>query len=131
MLRSLGAVIIATLLGLSFARFIEAASGGGVAPGAATTAANLIGLTAGWLFGSFAAAGIALLIGRRWAPLAWIAAATLALNAIITLASFKLPFFLWPASFAFPMLGGFLAIKLMGGVYVQETKPEGDGLFDQ
>ena len=130
MLRNLVAIIVATIVGLAAAKFLEALVGGGAAPGEAASAGALIGLVAGYLAGAFVAAALALLIGRRWAPLGWLGAATIGFAAVITLVSFNLPWFLWPASAAACAAGGWCAVTLLRAKTQQpQTKPN-ESLFD-
>ncbi len=130
MLRNLIAIIIATIAGLAVARFVESLIGGGVAPGEAADARELAGLAAGYFVGAFAAAALALLIGRRWAPLGWLGAITIGFAAVITLVSFKLPLLLWPASAAACAAGGWCAIKLLRAQYEHPQAKPKETFFD-
>lgn len=130
MLRNLAAIILATIIGLSVAKLIESMIGGGVPPGEAASARELAGLCVGYFGGAFTAAIIALLIGRRWAPLGWLGASTTLFAAIITLATFKLPLVLWPASAAACGAGGWLAIKLLKAQMHHRTNAQNGSLFD-
>lgn len=130
MLRSLIAIVIATIIGLSIAKFIESLVGGGVAPGEAASARQLGGLAVGYFAGAFVAALIALLIGRRWAPLGWLGAGTILFAAILTLATFKLPLILWPACAAACGAGGWLAVKLLKARMQYRTSKQNESLFD-
>ncbi len=130
MLRNLAAIIVAAIAGLIVAKFAEALIGGGVAPGEAADGGNLAGLVAGYFIGAFIAASIALLIGRRWAPLGWLAAATILFNAIITMTTFKLTLFLWPVSIAACAAGGWLAIRLLKASTSSPQNNRKESLFD-
>ena len=130
MLRNLAAIILATLVGLTVAKLIESLIGGGVPPGEAASARELLGLSVGYFGGAFVAAAIALLIGRRWAPLGWLGASTILFAAIITLATFKLPLILWPASAAACGAGGWLAVKLLKREMQYRTGKPNESLFD-
>ena len=110
MLRSLLAVVAAVLAGFVIAKSVEGLALAGAAP---MSPAHLAGLAAGWAFGAFAAAAIALLIGRRWAPLAHLSAASLSLNAIVTLLPAAAPIWFWPAALALTTGGGMLAARLL------------------
>lgn len=113
MLRNLLAIILASIAGLTVAKFVESLTGGGVQPGEAVGLQYQAGLVLGYLFGAFTAAALALLIGKRWAPLGWLGAATVFFAAGITLLTFKLPLLLWPASAVATLAGGWLAVKLL------------------
>ncbi|MEM8771098.1 MAG: hypothetical protein AAGD92_05545 [Pseudomonadota bacterium] len=130
MLRNLLAIIVATIIGLSVAKFVEGAFGGGVAPEEVASAIDQLGLVVGWFVGSFIAAVLALLVGKRWAPLGWLAAGTIFFAAIITLVSFPLSFLLWPASAAATAAGGFAAIKLLNAQTSHPGSENKNGLFD-
>lgn len=130
MLRNLAAIILATIVGLALARFVEGLIGGGVVAGEAASAKDLVGLSIGYFVGAFVAAGLALLVGRRWAPLGWLGAATILFAAILTLTTFKLPLILWPASAAACGAGGWLAIKLLKGTMPYPASNKNESLFD-
>ena len=130
MLRNLFAIILAVIAGLAVAKFIEGVIGGGVAPEDTAGAREQVGLVVGWFVGAFAASGIALLIGRRWAPLGWLAAATVLFAASITLMTFSLPLLLWPASAAAAAAGGGLAIRLLKAQHQYPQKNPSETLFD-
>ena len=130
MLRNLLAIIVATVAGLAIAKFIEGLIGGGVAPGEAAAGREIAGLAVGYLVGAFIAATLAMLIGRRWAPLGWLGAATIGFAAVITLMSFNLPWVLWPLSAAACAAGGWGSIKLLKAQYqLPNAKPK-ETLFD-
>ena len=130
MLRNLAAIILATIIGLGTAKFIEGLIGGGVAPGEGVGARELFGLGVGYFVGAFIASGIALLIGRRWAPLGWLGAVTILFAAVLTLLTFKLPLILWPISAAACGAGGWLAIKLLKGSMHLTPAKKNESLFD-
>jgi len=114
MLRSLIAVVAAVIVGLATAKFVEGAGQAGLGLDAAApdrTAYQLV-LLAGWALGAFSAAATATLIGRRWAPLGWLAAASVLLEAGVTLIAFKLSLILWPAAVAAAGAGGYMATRL-------------------
>ncbi len=119
MLRSLIAVIVATILGLAAAKFVEGAGqvllheSSTVAEGVAVSGVYQAVLAVGWFVGAFVAGVLALLLGRRWAPLGVLAAATVLFAAVITQITFAMSWILWPASLAATAAGGFLAVKLM------------------
>ncbi len=119
MLRSLGAVIVAVIIGLTAAKFVESAAaallvGDGARLGAdiGVSPAYQAILVFCWLVGAFVAAGASLLMGKRWAPLGWLGAATIFFSAMITLITFSLSWLLWPASLTATAAGGYVAVKL-------------------
>ena len=121
MLRSLAAIIIATIAGLALARFVEAAglAMAGVAENSqggaqSFTPAYQAVLIASWFIGAFAAAAAALLIGGRWRPLGWLAAVTMFIAAIIAISNASSGFLLWIGALLSTLAGGYLAIKLLG-----------------
>ncbi len=130
MLRNLVAIILATIVGLAIAKLIEGVIGGGVPPGEAASARELAGLAAGYFGGAFVAAAIALLIGRRWAPLGWLGAATILFAAFITLTTFSLPLILWPLSVAACGAGGWLAVRLLRADMQYRQGKQNESLFD-
>lgn len=112
MLRSLFAVIVAVIAGLGAARFLE----GGLAAisGAQGGAGYSFILAASWFFGAFVAALIALLIGRRWAPVGGLAAGTIFFSAFITMLPGTLGWWLWPMAAIATAAGGWLALRIGG-----------------
>lgn len=129
MLRSLFAVIPAVIVGLAAAKFIE--SLGGAAGDSALTGGHAASLIIGWGVGAFIAAMIALFIGRRWAPLGGLAALTILFAATLTTATFKLPILVWLGAAAATGLGGFAAIRLLGGRAAPVTpETKGEAIFD-
>lgn len=131
MLRSLIAVVAAVLVGLTTAKFIEGAgqAGLGLDPAAPATTSYHLLLLGGWGIGAFAAAATAILLGKRWAPLGWLGAASVFLEAGITLLTFKLSWFLWPASTVVVLAGGFLASRLLRAETSHPTPSGEKGLF--
>ncbi len=129
MIRSLFAVIVAVISGLGAAKLVE---GAGVyfLHAAPLSAAHQGLLIAGWLAGAFVSALIALLLGRRWAPLGGLAAASVFLAAFITLIANPLNWLLWPAAAIATALGGFAAIRLTGAQGSHPALRKKDGLFD-
>ncbi|MEO1252434.1 MAG: hypothetical protein AAFW81_08830 [Pseudomonadota bacterium] len=127
MIRNLIVIIIASIVGLAAAKFTESIVGGNA--GDAAGARYIAGLVVGYFLGAFIAAAIALIGGRRWAPLGWLGAATIFFGAVITMVTYALPFIMWPASAAACALGGWIAIRLLKA----EAAPPatgGEGLFD-
>lgn len=130
MIRSLFAVIVAVITGLGAARLVEGA-GAALFDAAPMSPAYQGVLVAGWLTGAFAAALLALLLGRRWAPLGGLAAASVFLAAFIALISNTLSWLLWPGAMLATALGGFAAIKLTGAKASHPALRKKDGLFDE
>lgn len=129
MLRSLIAIISAVIVGFSTAKFVEGGVGALLAasPGSAGYSALL---AVSWLIGAFTAALIALLIGRRWAPLGGLGAGAILLSAMVTLASFPLHWVLWPVSLVATVLGGYAAIRITGAVATMPKSQTEEVLFD-
>ena len=113
MLRSLLAIIVAVICGLTVSRFIEAGLTALFVPQSPSDQLYKVALLAGWTLGSFCAGAIALLIGRRWQPLGVLASATIGLNALITLPGAGLVFWMYPISLALIGLGAYAAMKLL------------------
>lgn len=95
MLRSLFAIIVAVIAGLSVARFIEAATASLRASPASLGDGALpfdhqLTLVVGWFVGAAVASALALLLGRKWAPLGFLASGTILFSAIITILTFSL-----------------------------------------
>ena len=137
MIRSLFAVVVGVILGLTAARFVE---GAGLALAGAgqvaaqqvepLTVAHRAALVAGWGVGAFAAAASALLIAGRWAPLGGLAAGTIFLAAVIAQLEASLGWPVWLASALATALGGYAAIALLGATQTHPSNRRQDGLFD-
>ncbi len=137
MLRSFIAVLVATLVGLTVSKFTEGAGQlllNAPAPieGATVVMADGYGavLVVAWAFAAFAAACCALFIGKRWAPLGGLAAATVFFSAAIALMSFSLHWMLWPISALATAGGGFAAIKLLRATAAYPEKHQKRAIFD-
>ena len=137
MIRSLFAVVVGVILGLTAARFVEGAGfalagAGQVAAQQAEplTVAHRAALVAGWGVGAFAAAASALLIAGRWAPLGGLAAGTIFLAAVIAQLEASLGWPVWLASALATALGGYAAIALLGATQTHPSNRRQDGLFD-
>ncbi|MBI1392088.1 MAG: hypothetical protein GC152_05030 [Alphaproteobacteria bacterium] len=143
MLRSLCAVLIAVILGLTLARFIEgmgsAALGLDPGPGPMTDdrsgktqlSSGMAGvLLASWWISAFVASCTSLLIGGRWAPLAWLAATCISFNAIISLLAVAAPWWIWPGGVASAAIGGYLGIRAFGGTYAVRRASRKTGVFE-
>lgn len=129
MLRSLAAVIIAIIAGLTLAKIIE---GGGAALAGATpqSATYQVLLALSWFAGAFAAGVIALLIAKRWAPVGIIAASSMFLSAFTALTSTPLSWLLWPASILATGVGAHLAILATKATFASPVKNSKGGLFE-
>ena len=134
MIRSLFAVIVAVLLGFAASRFVEgagaAALGESIAPDAAPSMGYQAVLLLGWLVGAFVAALIAVLLGRRWAPLGALAAGAIMFSAVIALISTPLSWLLWPGAAIATAGGGFAAVKLTRAKAMIDKPGSQGGLFN-
>ena len=130
MIRSLAAVIIAVIAGLSAAKLME---GGGAAvidaPAPFAVYSALVSMS--WFGGAFVAALLAMLIGKRWAPLGILAAASIFLGAVLALFSNPLGWWMWPAALVATALGGFGAVRILGAGFLHPDIHRKDGLFDE
>ena len=137
MLRSLLSVIVAVIIGLTAAKFIENAgsvvlfsektSMTGNAPVSGGYQFLLMG---GWFVGAFTAALLALLLGRRWAPLGALAAATIFLAASITILTFSLSWLLAPGTAIACAAAAVAAIKLCNAQSAYPVVEKAQGLFE-
>ncbi|GJL94766.1 MAG: hypothetical protein DHS20C05_11710 [Hyphococcus sp.] len=123
MLRSLFAIIVASILGLTVAKVIEGggqalffSDGEGLSPNGSLSLNYHVLLLVGWLFGAFAASSIALLLGSRWAPLGMLASVTIMLASFLTITSFSLDLLLFPAACLFIAAGSYAAHRLINPV---------------
>lgn len=134
MIRSLFAILAAVLAGFALARVLEGAGAAALgeipAPGAAPSAAYQAILVAGWFAGAFVAAAIALLLGRRWAPLGGLAAGVILFSAVIMLVSTPLSWLLWPGALFATAAGGYAAVKLLRARSTLDQPGRGGGLFN-
>jgi len=138
MLRSLFAVILATIIGLAVAKFIE---GAGVAgfdlttpmPGAETSLsiAYQLLLVAGWGVGALVAALIALALGKKWAPLGALAAMTVFFTALMSILTFSLNWLVLPGAAAMTGLGGYISIRLLKAQWPAPQRSDAKALFDE
>ena len=132
MLRSLFAVILAVLVGVTAAQIVERvgveAFASGDAAGTLSPAHQLV-LVASWGAGAFLAASLALLIGRRWAPLGWLTATSMLLLAVISAVSSPQAMTLIVGGAVATFGAGFGAIKLLRATNVFPVKPKNPGLF--
>ncbi len=145
MIRSLFSIILAVIIGLTAAKFIEGVGAAAYPPavpvdlndleavraasGAFPTGYKLM-LALGWGGGAFISAIIALALGRRWAPLGGLAAATIFFNSVITLLGMGLSWWLWPLSAAACAGGGVAALTILKPkpLSARENRSESDFL---
>ncbi len=130
MIRSLAAVIIAVIAGLTAAKLIEGA-GAAILDAQPPSAAYGAVLSLSWLFGAFAAAFLAMFIGKRWAPLGALSSAAIFLGAGLGLFSAPLGWLMWPAAMISTALGGYGAVRLIGAQMAHPDLNRKDGLFDE
>ncbi len=128
MLRSLLSIIVAVIIGLTTAKFVEGAGAALLGEKTASLSYYLL-LSVGWLAGAFAAAAIALALGRRWAPLGYLAGASMFFSAVMTLLSFSLSWFLWPVSALATGAGALAAVMLLKAQMAYPGATERKDLF--
>lgn len=102
MIRSLFSIILAVVLGLTVARFIEGmgaaafpvidspdvtANSDAAIESHTISSAHQVTLLFSWGIAALIAAMVALLLARRWAPLGYLAAVTIFFNSVITMIS--------------------------------------------
>lgn len=121
MFRSLIAALVAVFAGLAAAQAVERLA-------AALSLPQWAALLAGWGVASFTGAGLALMIGKRWAPLGWLAAASMFLLAVVTAAN-GAGWVLIPGAIFISAAGGFLAIKLLKARYEPPFVKRDTGMF--
>ena len=136
MIRSLIAILAATFIGLTTAKFIEGAGQALIAESSTDDGVEAGPMSYGvvlfiaWAFGAFVASSCALLIGRRWAPLGYLAAATIFLSAAIGLMSAALGWVMWPLAILASLGGGFSAAKLYRATMAFPEKTTKETFFD-
>lgn len=84
---------------------------------AATPTGAKIMVAAGWLVGAFLGAVGALLVARRWAPVAWVVAATILGLAATNFVAIPHPIWMQVAAFAGCPLAAVLAVRATGARY--------------
>lgn len=82
-----------------------------------------IAVVVAWFAGVFAGGVAALMVARRWAPAAWVVAGTLFAMALITMVQIPHPWWMMAGAVAATLLGGFGAIRVMGGSYGRPPEP--------
>ena len=133
MVRSLFAIIFATVSGLGASKILEALGLsvlGGAAADAGLAAQHQLWLLFVWGLSAFFASCLAMVIGPRWAPLGGLAAATIALGAVIALLSAPFSWWAWPLSLLAPAVGGFGAIKLLNAETAFPERPAREKIFE-
>lgn len=70
-----------------------------------------------WFAGAFGGGLVASLIAKRWAPAAWVVAATMLLFAITNFTAFPHPLWMMVASIPAAGIGGYLAVRITGARY--------------
>ena len=75
------------------------------------------------------AALIALLIGRRWAPVGGLAAGTIFFSAFITMLPGTLVWWLWPLAAVATAIGGWLALRIGGAKAALDTGAKKEDVF--
>ena len=119
MLRSLIAVLVSVLVGLTAAKFLE----GGLAALTGVEgilsreeelpAAYQVILVFAWFVGALIAAAIAVLMGRKWAPLGWVASVTILFNAIMTITAASVSWWMWLTAPVVTLIAGAIAIRVL------------------
>ncbi|RZO67820.1 MAG: hypothetical protein EVA70_03385 [Parvularculaceae bacterium] len=144
MLRSLAAVLVAVLMGLTLAKFLEgalAASFDIAAPALSSvdptenaksriSSGYALVLGTSWLIGAFSSALFALWIGRRWAPLGWLAGVTVSFNGLVVLLGALAPIWLWLLLFVVGPAGAWGAIKLLRAKNTLQQNTDKAGYFE-
>jgi len=90
----------------AMARFIAAVPLGGK-----------IAVVVGWFLGALGGAVLALLAGRRWAPLGWIVACAIFLLSVTNFFAFPHPLWMVAGAVFAALLGGFGATALTGSTF--------------
>jgi hypothetical protein len=94
---------------------------------AAAPFASKAAIVAGWFLGAFFGGIVSLLIGRRWAPLAWIVAATIFIFSVTNFFLFPHPVWMMAGSVFAALFGGLFAIAALGAKYERPVeKPQLD-----
>lgn len=81
-----------------------------------------------WFAGILGGGVVSLLIAARWAPVAWVVAATLFAMAGITMLQIPHPWWMVAGAVIATLAGGYGAIKLMNGAYMRPVAPPKPGL---
>lgn len=128
MLRSIVSVVVGVITGCVLILIVEmtghalaAASGGLDFNGSQAIRAMpltvKLAVILAWFAGAFGGGAIASLIARRWAPAAWVVAATICMLAGVSMLQIAPPLWMLAAAVAAPALGGFLAVRATRGQY--------------
>ena len=89
---------------------------------AATPMNAKIAVVVGWFLGAFAGGVIALLIGGKWAPLAWIVAGVIFLLSVSNFFMFPHPIWMMAGAVFAALLAGFGATAVMGAKFTRRAK---------
>lgn len=128
MFRSIIAVTIGVLIGVTvvvYASFIVAQMLNTPAPGEAEIIrdmsvlpfVNQAGIVAVWFAGTFLATAVTLLIARRWAPICWVVAGTMAIFAISNYSGNPAPFWMPIVTLIGIGVAGWLSILVTRSTY--------------
>ncbi len=127
MLRSLFAIIVSVIVGLAAAKFLE---GGLISlQGETSNNAYALILIVSWFAGAFVAAILALLLGRRWAPLGLLAAGTIFFSAFMGLLSASLTWWVWPGAGLATAAGGLIALRALRASFEQPVNKTKQDVF--
>jgi hypothetical protein len=130
MLRSVLSVVVGVLIGSLLILGVEMLGHAVFPPAAGLDPANpeslkavpagaMLTVIAAWFAGAFGGGVSASLIAKRWAPAAWVVAATILLLAGATMAGLPHPTWMIAGAIVSTGLGGYLAVKLTHGYYGQ------------
>ena len=129
MLRNIAAALIGVLLGAMTVYFVEKLGHGAFPSPAGIDVADVASLRANlarvplgaklmvlvsWFAGALAGGVGAILVARRWAPLAFVTGFTIFGLALMSLIAIAAPFWMWPGALAAAAGGSMLAIRITG-----------------
>lgn len=89
---------------------------------AATPIGAKIAVVVGWFLGAFLGGVAALMIGRRWTPLAWIVALVIFLLSVMNFIAFPHPIWMMAGALVAAVLGGFGATAVMSAKTAPPSK---------
>ena len=89
---------------------------------AATPMNAKVAVVVGWFLGAFVGGVAALLIGGKWAPLAWIVAGVIFLLSVSNFLMFPHPVWMIAGSVFAALLAGFGATAIMGAKFTRPAK---------
>jgi len=84
---------------------------------AALPLATKLSVVVAWFAGAFGGGAVAALIAKRWAPVAWVVAATIFLLSASSLMAIPHPWWMSVAAALAAGLGGYLAVRVTGARY--------------